>query len=273
MRAAGIKQTGGAVELLDVPDPRPLRRGEVLIRVVAAGVGNWDDIVRTGGWDVGRRPPMALGVEAAGIVSAVGSGVSRWAEGDQVLTHPLPLADQGTWAPWLIARATLLAEKPPAVPWATAGAFPVPALTAIQTLSVLGVQRGERVLISGAGTVTGGLMVALAAGQGVDVLATAGPSSRERVEAAGAQSRSTTTTRTGRTRSVRRRAAWASTRQPMRRLVLRRRRSRRCATAVAWPPSPLTRRAGSEASRSALSTCVRTAASSTRPPPCWPPET
>jgi hypothetical protein len=42
------------------------RAGEVLIGVRGAGAGNWDEFVRTGGWDTGVRPPMALGVEAAG---------------------------------------------------------------------------------------------------------------------------------------------------------------------------------------------------------------
>ncbi|MBV9337893.1 MAG: zinc-binding dehydrogenase [Solirubrobacterales bacterium] len=149
-------------------------------------MGNWDDIVRTGEWAVGRTAPMALGVEAAGVVKALGTGVEGWAEGDEVLTHPVPLADQGAWAPWLIAPAKLLAAKPPNVDWGRAGAFPVPALTAVQALDALRVRPGETLLVNGAGSVTGGLIVALAASQGVEVAATAGPSSSERVRSAGA---------------------------------------------------------------------------------------
>jgi NADPH:quinone reductase-like Zn-dependent oxidoreductase len=93
--AAGIRSVGDEVEMIDVPGPRPLAGDEVLIQVMAAGVGNWDGIVRTGGWDVGGRPPMALGVEAAGVVAEVGSMVTAWAPGDEVMTHPLPLRDQG----------------------------------------------------------------------------------------------------------------------------------------------------------------------------------
>jgi NADPH:quinone reductase-like Zn-dependent oxidoreductase len=130
---------------------------------------------------------MALGVEAAGTVAAAGAGVDRWSAGDEVLTHPLPLADQGTWAPWLIARATLLVAKPPGVSWAVAGAFPVPALTAVQALDdALAVQPGSTLLVNGASGATGGLLVSLAVCRGVEVLATAGPSSRERVLDAGA---------------------------------------------------------------------------------------
>src|SRR5262249_15066311 len=85
--------------MIEMPAPRPLADDEVLIQVMAAGVGNWDEIVRTGGWDVGRSPPIALGVEAAGKVVAVSRRVTDRAPGDEVITHPLPLRDQGTWAP------------------------------------------------------------------------------------------------------------------------------------------------------------------------------
>ena len=76
MRAAGVRQFGDQVEGLELPEPRALRPDEVLIDVRAAGVGNWDEFVRTGSWDLGIRPPMALGVEAAGLVAAVGDRVT-----------------------------------------------------------------------------------------------------------------------------------------------------------------------------------------------------
>ncbi|MBV9799671.1 MAG: NADP-dependent oxidoreductase [Solirubrobacterales bacterium] len=174
--------------MIEVPEPRPLEDDEVLIRVKAAGVANWDEIVRTGGWDVGRGPPMALGVEAAGTVAAVGGAVTEWAAGDEVMTHPLPLRDQGTWAPMLIAPAALLAPKPEDVSWEAAAVFPVPALIAEQVLSEsLDVRSGDRLLVHGGGGVTGGLVVRLAALSGAEVFATAGPASRERVMSLGAR--------------------------------------------------------------------------------------
>jgi NADPH:quinone reductase-like Zn-dependent oxidoreductase len=188
MRVAGIRRVGAPVEVIETGEPRPLASDEVLLEVAAAGVGNWDAFVRAGGWDVGAAPPMALGVEAAGTVTAAGGAVSDWAPGDAVLTHPLPLRDQGTWAPTLIAPAALLARKPNGVSWEAAAAFPVPALTAEQVLSdTLRVRAGERVLVHGAGGVTGGLLVALAALRGAQVTATAGPASRSRVSALGAR--------------------------------------------------------------------------------------
>jgi NADPH:quinone reductase-like Zn-dependent oxidoreductase len=190
VRVAGIEEFGGPVKALEVPDPRALRGTEVLIEVKAAGVGNWEDLVRTRDWDVGGAPPMALGVEAAGVVAAVGDGVEGWSVGDEVLTHPVPLVDrQGTWAPSVIAEAGLLARKPEDVSWTTAGAFPVRALTAMQVLDEgVRLRPGETLLVNGAGTVTGGLIVSLAVRRGAHVLATAGPSSAERVKRAGAAS-------------------------------------------------------------------------------------
>jgi NADPH:quinone reductase-like Zn-dependent oxidoreductase len=188
MQVAGIRRIGDRVEIIEVSELRPLAGDEVLLEVMAAGVGNWDEFVRTGGWDVGARPPMALGVEAAGTVMAAGQAVSDWAPGDAVLTHPVPLRDQGTWAPRLIAPAGLLARKPDGASWEAAAAFPVPALTAGQVLSdMLNVCAGEQLLVHGAGGVTGGLLVALAALRGAQVIATAGPASRQRVTALGAR--------------------------------------------------------------------------------------
>jgi NADPH:quinone reductase-like Zn-dependent oxidoreductase len=188
MQVAGIREIGAAIELIDLPEPRPPADDEVLIEVKAAGVANWDEIVRVGGWDVGRGAPMALGVEAAGTVVEAGQAVRDWAPGDEVMTHPLPLRDQGAWAPLLIAPAAVVAAKPEGVSWEAAAAFPVPALTAEQALGdALRLEHGELLLVHGAGGVTGGLLVALAVLRGARVIATAGPASRERVRALGAQ--------------------------------------------------------------------------------------
>ncbi len=76
MQVAGVPRVGAPVEMIQVGEPRPLAGDEVLLKVEAAGVANWDEFVRTGGWDVGASPPMALGVEAVGTVLAVGRAVS-----------------------------------------------------------------------------------------------------------------------------------------------------------------------------------------------------
>ena len=75
MRVAGIQGTGGEVKLFDVPDPRTLAEDEVLIQVKAAGVADWDEIVRTGGWDVGGcRLQSADGARCGGRWDGGGRG-------------------------------------------------------------------------------------------------------------------------------------------------------------------------------------------------------
>ena len=187
MQVAGINSLGGQIETMEIPDPRSLADDEVLIEVRAAGVGNWEEFVRTGDWDIGGTPPMALGVEAAGVVQSVGDGVERWDPGDEVLTHPLPLRDQGSWAPLLVASEAMVARKPAAVSWDTASAFPVPALTAGQVIDdELVVGPDDSVLVHGAGGVTGSVLAGLAAVRGAAVIATAGPANHERLGRLGA---------------------------------------------------------------------------------------
>jgi NADPH:quinone reductase-like Zn-dependent oxidoreductase len=187
MRAAGIRELGAPVEVLELDDPAAPAAGEVLIDVVAAGVGNWDDLVRLGSWQIGGPAPMALGTSAAGTVAAVGSGVTELREGDEVLTHPLPLRRHGTWAERLLAPAAAVAARPPEASWEACGAFPIPGLTAVQVLDeALGIETGEWVVVNGAGGVTGGLLVQLAAARGARVIATASAKKAERLRGYGA---------------------------------------------------------------------------------------
>lgn len=186
MRANGIRALGGQVELMELPAPPDPAGDEVLIEVRGAGVGNWDDLVRTGAWDVGTAPPMALGVEAAGVVRAIGATQTRFAPGDEVLVHSAPLRYQGAWAEWFLAPGAHVAAKPADLDWAVAGALPVPALTASQVVTRLGCGGNDEALVHGAGGVTGGLLVALAAASGCRVVATCSPRAAGRVREYGA---------------------------------------------------------------------------------------
>src|SRR2546423_232735 len=164
MRAAGITALGEPVEIFEVDELATPTAGEVLIDVVAAGIGNWDELVRIGSWQIGGPAPMALGTEASGTVAAVGSGVAELREGDEVMTHPLPLRRHGTWAGRVLAPAATVAARPPEASWEACGAFPIPALTAAQALDeTLGIESGGWVVVNGAGGVTGGLLVPLPA--------------------------------------------------------------------------------------------------------------
>jgi NADPH:quinone reductase-like Zn-dependent oxidoreductase len=187
MRAAGITALGESVEILELDDVPQPAADEVLIDVTTAGIGNWDELVRIGSWQIGGPAPMALGTSAAGTVAAVGSGVAGVSEGDEVITHPLPLRRHGTWAERLLAPAAAVAPRPVAASWEAGGAFPIPALTAAQTLDeALGIESGGWVVVNGAGGVTGGLLVQLAAARGASVIATASAKKAERIRGYGA---------------------------------------------------------------------------------------
>src|SRR6188472_241668 len=126
MRVAGITALGEPVEILEVDELAPPSEDEVLLDVAAAGIGNWDELVRIGSWRIGGPAPMALGTEAAGTVVAAGSRVREVREGDEVVTHPLPLRRHGTWAGKVLAPAATVALRPPEVSWEASGAFSIP---------------------------------------------------------------------------------------------------------------------------------------------------
>jgi NADPH:quinone reductase-like Zn-dependent oxidoreductase len=181
IRAAGVGAPNGGVETFQLGPPRPLRDDEVLIRVRTAGVGHWDDLMRTGGWPSSLVAPHALGVELAGEVMAIGSKVPRTYEGAEVLGYVFPFRDNGTWAQQVIAPVHLLAHRPASMPWTVAAAIPVPALTAMQAVRAAGDVLGRRVLVHGGGGLTGGLIAQLAVASGADVIVTAGRTSAERL--------------------------------------------------------------------------------------------
>jgi NADPH:quinone reductase-like Zn-dependent oxidoreductase len=195
-RAAGVTRSDGPVTPLELPSPRELREDEVLIDVRAAGVGDWDELMRVGQWPSGLRPPHALGVEAAGVVRAVSRpDLESWL-GRPVLTHIYPFRAGAAWAEHLIAPASWVVEKPASLGWPEAAVFPVPALTTVQALAALestggstegsteGSTAGSTVFVHGAGGVTGGWIAAALVGAGARVVATTG-SGASRLVAAG----------------------------------------------------------------------------------------
>lgn len=175
MRAAGVGGAGRPVRVLTLPEPGTPAAGDVVIAVHAAGVGNWDELMRRGVWQSGLRGAHALGVEVAGVVVRTGPSVGELAAGDEVAGYVFPFRGGGAWAQYVLAPAEDLARRPAHLPWEAAAALPVPGLTAFQTLTdVLAVRPGQRLFAHGAGGVTGGLLVQLAALRGVRVVVTAG---------------------------------------------------------------------------------------------------
>ena len=187
MKACGVSGADGDVVLLELPDPPAPGPGQILVAVEAAGVGAWDRLLHGAGWDVGLRPPAALGVEGAGRVLAVGADVGAFAVGDRVLAHEAPLpGGSGFWAERVLLTAAHAAPCPPGLRPVDAAALPVNGLTAGQALAMLRVGRGQRLLVTNGAGNTGSLAIQLAAAMGVEVTATASAAATDRLRGLGA---------------------------------------------------------------------------------------
>ena len=189
MRAVRFHEYGGPDVLRheDVDEP-VAGAGQVRLRVAATTFNGVDANIRAGLMQ-GPMPldlPHVPGLDVAGTVDALGAGVSGLAVGDEVVGF-LPFVVDGASAEYVLAPAESLAPAPTSIPLADAAALPLVGLTAWQALvEHAELERGQRILISGAGGAVGGYAVQLAAAAGAHVIATASPRSREQVMAAGA---------------------------------------------------------------------------------------
>lgn len=168
MKAVVSRRYGSAaLGELDVPVPG---RGEVLLEVRAAGVdmGTWHVLtgrpylMRIMGFGF-RKPKMpVLGRDVAGVVSAVGPGVTEFAVGDEVFGTCL-----GAFAEYAVAPVSQLARKPEGLSFTEAAAVPISGGTALQGLRE--VQAGQRVAVLGAGGGVGSYGVQIAKALGAHV--------------------------------------------------------------------------------------------------------
>ncbi|SFS81665.1 quinone oxidoreductase family protein [Saccharopolyspora flava] len=186
-RAWGFREHGGpeVQEFFDRDDPAP-GRGEVLIRVSAAGVNPLDHLLRAGlvpGLDGGRAFPRVLGMEAAGVVLALGADVDGLEVGDTVFGFAL--TGGGTYAETTVLSAPNTARIPEGLSAITAATLPVAGTTAVDVLDQLELTTGGSLLINGVGGGVGLAVAQLAAARGLRVFGTGSTAKRERAEALG----------------------------------------------------------------------------------------
>lgn len=183
MKAIVFDRFGGPDVLheadVEVPQPGP---GQVRVRVKVAGLNALDGKVRAGMLEAVYPTtfPAVPGGELAGVVDALGEGVTDVQVGDGVLGW----SDTGSYAEY--ALATTVAAKPADLPWQDAAALPVATETAERVLNLLGVTAGETVLMHGASGAVGTLAVQLATARGARVIATAGPGNQDYLTSLGA---------------------------------------------------------------------------------------
>lgn len=185
------------LKLVDVPTPAP-SAGEVRIRVRATAVTSSDCYVRgldldpryrllarlALGWKAPRQP--ILGMVLSGEIDAVGSGVTRFAEGD--LVFGFDRYRFGAYAHYVCwPQEALLVPRPANLTHAQAAAIPYGGLLALHVLRRAGVAAGQQILIYGASGAVGTSAVQLAATFGAQVTGVCGASNVELVRSLGAR--------------------------------------------------------------------------------------
>jgi NADPH2:quinone reductase len=164
----------------DLPTPTP-GQNEVLVRVKASSVNPVDNSIAAGmlkgmaDYDF----PVTLGRDYAGVVAALGDGVSDYSTGDEVfgfLLHANPDVKAGGWTELLtVSTDASIAPVPEGVDLATAGAAPLAAITALTAIDAVDLSDGDVVLIVGATGGVGSFATQLAAAAGATVIAPALP--------------------------------------------------------------------------------------------------
>ncbi len=179
MTVIGISKPGGPEVLL--PEARPVATpgpGEILIKVIAAGVNRPDVAQRSGSYP---PPPGASdlpGLEVAGEVVAVGPGVTKHKLGDKVMS----LVAGGGYAQYCIAQAAQAMAVPPSLSMIEAAAIPETLMTVWHNVFERGaLKAGETLLIHGGSSGIGTMAIQLAKAFGAKVIVTVG--SKEKADA------------------------------------------------------------------------------------------
>jgi len=173
-RAVKFSRYGGPEVLEVVQVPRPQAGpGEVLVRVVVAGVNPGEAGIRQGVFaDMWPAVfPEGQGNDFAGLVAELGPGVADFAVGDEVIGY-LPRRAQ---ADFVVSPAAILAPKPADIAWEAAAPLSAVGVTAWAAVDAVAPTAGDTVVVSGAAGGVGSLAVQLARLRGAQVIGTAGP--------------------------------------------------------------------------------------------------
>jgi len=186
-KAVQLLAYGGVDQLNIIDQPTPeLKTGDVLVRVVAAGTNPGEMSIREGYLkDVFPMDfPFGQGSDFAGNIEAVGSDVSGFADGDEVLgwSH-----QRSAHAEFVSIPSSQLIAKPPSLDWYRAGSLFVAGTTAFAAVRAVSLKAGDVVAISGAAGGVGSLAVQLARRTGARVLGIASNDNKAFLESVGAE--------------------------------------------------------------------------------------
>jgi len=173
MKAIVVHEFGGpeVLKLEEVPTPRP-EAGQVLVRIHAAGVNPYDTYMRNGTYAIKPPLPYTPGSDAAGVVEAVGEGVTKVKRGDRVYTAKTLT---GAYAEYALALESQVHPLPAKITFAQGAGVWVPYGTAYYALYQRTKARAsETLLVHGASGGVGIAAVQIARAMGMTVLGTAG---------------------------------------------------------------------------------------------------
>jgi NADPH:quinone reductase-like Zn-dependent oxidoreductase len=173
MRAFVINEFGETGHVGEKPKPEA-GEGQLLVRVRAAGVNAMDPVFRAGFAKdfMEHRFPLTPGLDYAGTVQEVGSGVEGFAIGDEVFgAVGKPYAGEGTFAEFVAVTAASAAHRPPGLAPDAAAALPTAGGTALAAVDALDAKPGDTIAVIGAAGGVGGFAVQLAALRGLKVIA------------------------------------------------------------------------------------------------------
>ncbi len=149
--------------------------GHVVLRVHATSVNTIDTMIKAMGTDLPLSPalPAVLGMDFAGVIEEVGTGVTGFAVGDEIYGCAGGLGElQGALAEYMLADARLIAHKPKTLSMREAAALPLVGITAYEGVQRAGVRAGHKVLVQGGAGGVGHLAIQLARHLGAEVSAT-----------------------------------------------------------------------------------------------------
>ncbi len=178
--ARALRAGGPEVIEVGVEELPPLKPGEALVRVEAAGLNHAETLIRSGTYAVRLPFPFALGGEGAGVVVATGPEVSL-----AVGTRVCWAAVMGSCATFVVAPAAMLVPIPEGLSFEDGACLAVAGLTA-SGLARVWPLRGKEAVVWGAAGAVGRMLVAILADQGVNVIGIASGKRVDAVRAAGA---------------------------------------------------------------------------------------
>ena len=188
MKAYLVEKANGPFREVEMERPEP-SHNQVLIKVHACGVNPLDIKIRAGEAAHAKQPlPQVLGLDMAGVVEAVGAGVTAFRPGDEVYGMVGGVGGlQGTLAEFVAADAALLAHKPKTLTMRQAAALPLVTITAWEGLiDRAHVHSGQTVLVHAGTGGVGYTSVQIAIASGAKVFATVSDDKRSIVEELGA---------------------------------------------------------------------------------------